>query len=590
MHLTILACDLDGTLAELSVVAPETWDALQRARDGGLTIILVTGRVLDDLDVSGRFSELCEATVAEDGAVVYFPRRDAVVLPFGRLVREVFDRLEEKGVPFRRGLAIAATEIPHDETVMQVLHQIGGGLALEYNRDSVMVLPLGATKGTGLEYALRELGYSPRNVVACGDAENDRSLFEVAELSVAVANALPEVQSHADVVLSQEDGAGVRALIDDLLAKKIPGRQPRPERRLLLGHDQNGNPVHLDPFLLTNGNLGIFGASRSGKSWLAGLLAEEMLRQGYQVFIVDPEGDYRSLRAFPHTLVMGSSDSRLPPVVDLINFSEYDGVSLVLDLSIYTISERYAYLAELMHALRGLRKRRGRPHWFLVDEVQNLCPHNGNELCDLIVRDMQEGGYTVVSYRPSQVAQSVLESLHHCLMTRMSLPEELEMLRAMIGQHGVDENLSARLPTLPIGQAYLCVADGSHWRRPPEGLVNLLARPRAIPHIRHMHKYLRAPLPQSKRFYFHDGRGCYLNRTAASLWEFSEVLRDLPLDSLQYHMERGDFEKWLSDVLYDEELAGQVRKIRHRSVQGDALRAAMVEAVSNRYEELDSLV
>ena len=58
-----------------------------------------------------------------------------------------------------------------------------------------MVLPLGATKGTGLAYALHELGYSPHNVAACGDAENDRSLFEVAEYAAAVANAPARHQS-----------------------------------------------------------------------------------------------------------------------------------------------------------------------------------------------------------------------------------------------------------------------------------------------------------------------------------------------------------------------------------------------------------
>ncbi len=589
MHLKILACDLDGTLAEDGRVAPETWAALHQAKSEGLTIILVTGRILDDFSTVSPATEICEAIIAEDGAVIFFPRRDVVVFPFGHLATEISDQLQMHGVPLQRGLAIAATAIPHDELVIQALRQVGGGLTVEYNRDSVMILPPGATKGTGLQFALRELGYSPRNVVACGDAENDRSLFEMAELSVAVANAIPDMRARADVVMAEEDGAGVRALIQELLHGRIPPRQPRPGRQLLLGHDQNGDPVHLDSFLLANGNLGIFGASRSGKSWMGGLLAEEMLKQGYQIFLIDPEGDYRNLRAYPHTLVVGGSDTNLPPVVDLINFMEYDGISLILDLSIYTIAERTQYLVELLRALRGLRKRRGRPHWFLIDEIQNLCSADGGELCDLIIEDMKEGGYAVVSYRPSQVAPALLERLDHCLVTQVRLPEELAVLQAILYKHNGSADLVARLQTLPVGQAYLCLKDGNHWQRPPGGIVNLRARPREIPHIRHLHKYLRAPLPAPKRFYFYDGQGRYLHRAAASLWEFCEALAELPLGSLQYHLQRHDFENWLQGVLYDDELARRVRKVRRHNLEGEAMRQALIEAAKDRYEELDSL-
>lgn len=589
MHLTVLACDLDGTLAEEGEVAPETWEVLRQAKTAGLAIILVSGRTLDSFAAEGPYAELCEAIVAEDGGVVYFPRRDTVALPFGRLAPAVLQRLEDLGVPLERGMAIAATQVPHDEAVLDVLREVGGGVTVEYNRGAVMVLPPGATKGTGLRYALNELGYSPHNVVACGDAENDRSLFEVVELAVAVANALPDIRALADVVLPQADGAGVQALVTDLLAGRVPARRPRPDRRLLLGHSHDGTPVHLDPFALVDGNLGVFGASGSGKSWLAGLLAEELLKQGYQVCIIDPEGDYRGLRAFPHSLLLGGPETRLPPVADVINFSEYDGVSMVLDLSTYSVAERAAYVLELLRALRGLRARRGRPHWFLVDEVQSFCPPEGGELTDLFLEAMAAGGFGVVSYRPSQTAPAILRTLDHWLLTRLSLPEETQVLSPFLSRHDNGPEVLSRLPTLPMGQAYLCLRDDRQWPPPTKGIVTFRAGPRAIPHIRHLHKYLRAPLPAPKRFYFRDASGRYLGRAAASLWEFREALGELPVDSIRYHLERRDFERWLRGILHDDELARRLRKIRHRDLQGEALRQALLEVVSDRYEELDSL-
>jgi hypothetical protein len=113
--------------------------------------------------------------VAENGAVVYFPRRETITLPYGRLDPRVLQRLEIMNVPLERGMVIAATVVPHDEAILKALRDSKSSANVEYNRDSVMLLPPGATKGTGLRYALTELGYSLHNVVACGDAENDRS-------------------------------------------------------------------------------------------------------------------------------------------------------------------------------------------------------------------------------------------------------------------------------------------------------------------------------------------------------------------------------------------------------------------------------
>lgn len=590
MHLKVLACDLDGTLTKNGEVANETWATLRQAKAAGLTLILVTGRILDTFSADGPYAELCDAIVAENGAIVYFPRHDRVESPFGHVSAAVIKHLECLAVPLERGTAIVATRVPHDEAVLAVLREIGGGATVEYNRGAVMVLPPGATKGTGLRYALHELGYSPCNVVACGDAENDRSFFEVVELAAAVANAVPDIQELADVVLPYENGAGVRWLINQLLAGHVPShRQLRPERRLLLGHSMDGTPLHLDPFALIDGNLGIFGASGSGKSWLAGLLAEELLKKGYQTCIIDPEGDYRGLRAFPHSLILGGEQTHLPPVVDVVTLSEYSDVNLVLDLSLFSVEKRNAYVLELLRALQSLRKQRGRPQWLMIDEIQSFCPIEDRELTELIVEMMQNGGITLVSYRPSQIAQLLLKALDHWLLTRLSLPEEIAVLSPYLADQSGQSNALDNLPTLPLGQAYLSFHNERWHQTPTQDVVTFHVGPRAIPHVRHLHKYLRAPLPWPKRFYFRNESGRSLGGAAASFWEFSQALRELPIDSLRYHLRRDDFERWLRDVIHDDELARRVRKISRRDLHGEALRQALTDVVTSRFEELESL-
>jgi hydroxymethylpyrimidine pyrophosphatase-like HAD family hydrolase/CheY-like chemotaxis protein len=223
-HLKVLASDLDGTLAQDGVVSPQTWDLLHHAKTFGFTLILATGRVIDNFINEGPFAELFEAIVAEDGAVVFFPRRNLVKLPFGRLSSLVVQRLEEMNIPMERGMSIVATRRPYDEAILKVLQEVNVGVTIEYNYGAVMLLPPGATKGTGLAYALQELGYSPRNLIACGDAENDCSMLEFAELAVAVPHAIPRLRAMADAVIAEdpeEPGTGINILFRQLIPKMV---------------------------------------------------------------------------------------------------------------------------------------------------------------------------------------------------------------------------------------------------------------------------------------------------------------------------------------------------------------------------------
>ena len=334
MYLNVLACDLDGTLAEHGVVSEATWNALRSAKAGGFTLILVTGRTLATFPAEGPFGDLFEAIVAENGSAVFFTRNDSVVLPFGRVDPMIVRRLRSSGIPVEEGMAIIATWMPHIAVVDDVLHSAGRGATVEYNKGAVMILPPGATKGTGLTFALNELGFSAHNVIAFGDAENDRSLFEVSEVAVAVANAVPEIQDLADYILPQPNGAGVSSLIAALNSGQCVPTKPRRDRMLRLGESVEGDAIELEPVNLLCNCLGIVGGSGSGKSWLGGLIAEELLTKHYQICIIDPEGDYSGLRAFPHTVVVGGRHGELTPVADVVMLCEYSSVSPILDLSI----------------------------------------------------------------------------------------------------------------------------------------------------------------------------------------------------------------------------------------------------------------
>jgi len=590
MLLKVLAFDYDGTLTLNGTLTAETWAALERARAAGHLLVLLTGRILDLLPQAVRQTELFSAIVAENGAVVYFPTRHTVALPFGRLPLALIEALTARQIPLERGLALVATWEPHNQTAEAVLREAGGGAVIEYNKGAVMVLPLGANKGAGLHYALSELGYSLHNTLACGDAENDRSMFVMAEVSAAVANASPAVNTLADLHLTGTADAGVRELID-LLLQDGPAFVPkvRGERDLLLGSDIGGRPVTLNAGILLRGTLGILGASRSGKSWLAGLLLEQMSGLGYQACVIDPEGDYRTLRALPHVLVLGGEEAHFPDVASVLTIMEYANVSVVLDFSLYSVVARDAYITALLRALRALRDSRGRPHWILIDEVQNFCTPQESALALEVLATAQGGGMAFVGYRPSQVPATLLEATRHWMLTTLRLSEELATLSGVLTAQGLDGAALCRLlPELVPGGGVLCSAPEQSAAQAVQ-IAQFRTANRLSPHVRHLHKYLMAPLPSDKQFYFRDDQGSACGQ-AASLWDFQETLHTVPLSSLQFHLTHGDFESWLRTVIRDDQLAAQVHTLSQVGLTGEPLRVKLVETVQERYADLERLI
>src|SRR5207248_10223772 len=73
MRFLALATDYDGTLATDGAVDPETVAALRRLAATGRSLILVTGRQLNDLLRVFPEAGLFDAVVAENGAVLYRP-------------------------------------------------------------------------------------------------------------------------------------------------------------------------------------------------------------------------------------------------------------------------------------------------------------------------------------------------------------------------------------------------------------------------------------------------------------------------------------------------------------------------------------
>lgn len=218
MRYLALATDYDGTLASHGTVEPETIEALRRLAVTGRKLVLVTGRRVDDL--IRVFPELAifDRIVAENGPIVYQPQSRETRMLSEPPPAAFIEELRRRGVqPLTAGQIFVATEQPNERVVVEVIAELGFDLQVILNKGSVMVLPIGVNKATGLSAALEELDIFPQHVVGIGDAENDEAFLTMCGRGVAVANALESLKARADQITQSANGAGVREVIDSLL-------------------------------------------------------------------------------------------------------------------------------------------------------------------------------------------------------------------------------------------------------------------------------------------------------------------------------------------------------------------------------------
>ena len=367
MDFMALAVDFDGTIAHDGRVDPATYEALNRFKEGGRRLLLVTGRELPDLEKAFPEYELFDRIVAENGAVIYDPARKQERIigdaPPAEFIAALRDRRIE---PLSIGKCIVATWEPHETTVLKVIRDLGLELQIIFNKGAVMVLPPGINKAAGLRAALDDLELSPHNVVAVGDAENDLAFLTICGCSAAVANALPSLKQSVDLVLQEERGAGVVELIDKICAgdaKRVSAHR----RAIRLGTDRHNRDVCLNP---DEGCVLISGSSGIGKSTLATALTERMAEKAFQFCVFDPEGDYSDLEG----AVSAGTVKSPPNSEEVLKLLRKLDANVVVNTQALGVDERPFFFAALFPHISNLRAQTGRPHWLFIDEAHHLLP------------------------------------------------------------------------------------------------------------------------------------------------------------------------------------------------------------------------
>ena len=576
MKLAAIALDYDGTIATNNVMDPSVRRAIADARDAGIAVILATGRRYDDLRRWAGDLTCFDVVVAENGAVVDFPLRGRHVVLGHRPHPNFVAELRRRGVVCEPGEALVEADASMSATLIEVIHALELPLVLTFNRGRVMALPQAIGKSTGLRHALHTLRISIHNTIAIGDAENDHDLLDACEVGVAVEWGSAALRAAADEVIRGAGPSAVAEYIRNLARSRELTSAQMGRRRMLLGNRHDGSPLTL---AVRGRPILIAGEPGTGKSWIAGLICEQLILQGYCLCVIDPEGDYASLEALPGVILLGGDDPP-PNARELSRALRHPDVSIVVDLSKVRHLEKFEYVQKVMDVLLRLRRQSGLPHRILLDEAHYLFARKPAWARN----DAELQGQVLITYRVSSLSAAVnLPQDAVIIVTKESDPPEIETLRSLC-RKSAGPLPAAVFRNLLVNEAALLPG--------PEEARGCVQRfqiaPRLTTHVRHRTKYLDMPVGDAQAFVFTaDSRP--IGR-AHTLKEFVGLLMTLPPATVAGHLKRQDFSRWIEDVFRDGTLAGRIRELEG-ALEAEAVRDIvqdMDQTIRARYERVPS--
>ncbi|MDG4657691.1 Cof-type HAD-IIB family hydrolase [Ectobacillus antri] len=270
MTYKMIVLDLDDTLLrDDHTISPRTKEALMKAQEAGVKVVLASGRptyAMLDIAKELRLEEFGSFILSFNGAKIINCRTNEELFS-STLSPEMVNRLynisrrEDLFMHTYVGDAIVTeannqyTEIEADitglpiteiyslpeavtEPVVKVLMMedperlaIAEKKLQEELQDELSVMrskpffleftEAGVTKGTSLHHLIQELGITREEVIAMGDSYNDLAMIEFAGLGVAMGNAPDDIKERADYVTDTNMNDGVAKVVETFVLQPV---------------------------------------------------------------------------------------------------------------------------------------------------------------------------------------------------------------------------------------------------------------------------------------------------------------------------------------------------------------------------------
>ncbi len=250
------------------------------------------------------------------------------------------------------------------------------------------------------------------------------------------------------------------------------------------GHTHSGNGVELNCAQVATSGSAILAMRGAGKSWLNAVLAEGLIRNGFPVVMIDPEGEYWTLKvAFGNVVVAGGEHADVPLAEEigkeLARIAVEETIPLVIDLSEMRRHEQFFFLSVFLGELFFLETTHRIPLWVSFEEADLWVPQKTNTQCknavlDICQRGRKRGlGFSLVSQRPATLDKTALSQAEFRFFKRFQQPHDLTAVAEYLGSFS---QLASRLPQMARNESLFYAPTLS------DSPIDLLVRARASPH------------------------------------------------------------------------------------------------------------
>ena len=223
--------------------------------------------------------------------------------------------------------------------------------------------------------------------------------------------------------------------------------------------EKDGREFTIDAEEFLTGRAAIIGMSGSGKSHLVGVLCEELSENRLPFIIIDPEGEYFSLKErYNIVWASNSKESDVPLDIDMIEGLIKETVKrmgrLIIDTS--ESSDEFEVVSRVMDTLYKIETELRIPTILIVEEADRFAPQSGGDsvsaLYEISRRGRKRGiGMVVVTQRPAMVDKNILSQCGNQLIGRLRTENDLKAVKMFFS---TSEEKNA-LPNLETGDFFV---------------------------------------------------------------------------------------------------------------------------------------
>ena len=216
--------------------------------------------------------------------------------------------------------------------------------------------------------------------------------------------------------------------------------------------------------------LAVLGVRGSGKTNTAAVLAEEFLKSGLGLTIIDVEGEYWGLQEKFEILVAGRGEHSnvqidLDHAEELARIVLERNVPIILDLSSFLKEEMSQFLLDYLQAMWDLEHKLRTPHMLFFEEAHEFIPQGiSSDLKEVAVRIALRGrkwglGAVIISQRSAKVDKNALTQAEVLYLHRVIHPADFGVYSDLLAK--TKGEIKEEIPGLANGEVYYRLGEKS---------------------------------------------------------------------------------------------------------------------------------